>query len=84
MDWQIIINIVAGSLLTIGGWFARQLWDSVKELKKEISDLRLHVSETYTKKSEVEALRIEMDKRFDKLEQMITRLFDRLDQKVDK
>lgn len=84
MDWQIIINIVAGSLLAIGGWFARQLWDSVKELKKEISDLRLHVSETYTKKSEVEALKIEMDKRFDKLEQMITRLFDRLDQKVDK
>ena len=84
MDWQIIINIGAGSLLTIGGWFARQLWDSVKELKKEISDLRLHVSETYTKKSEVEALRIEMDKRFDKLEQMIGRLFDKLDQKVDK
>lgn len=84
MDWQFLINVSAGSLLAIGGWFARQLWDSVKELKKEISDLRLHVSETYTKKSEVEALRIEMDKRFDKLEQMITRLFDRLDQKVDK
>ena len=84
MDWQIIINIGAGSLLTIGGWFARQLWDSVKELKKEIADLRLHVSETYTKKSEVETLRLDMEKRFDKLEQMITRLFDRLDQKVDK
>ena len=84
MDWQIIINIGAGSLLTIGGWFCRQLWDSVKELKKEIADLRLHVSETYTKKSEVETLRLDMEKRFDKLEQMITRLFDRLDQKVDK
>ena len=84
MDWQIIINIGAGSLLTIGGWFARELWNAVKELKTEIANLRLHVSETYTKKSEVEALKIEMDKRFDKLEQMITRLFDRLDSKVDK
>ena len=84
MDWQIIINIGAGSLLSIGGWFAREQWNLVKELKNELANLRLHVSETYTKKSEVEALRIEMDKRFDKLEQMITRLFDRLDQKVDK
>ena len=84
MDWQIIINIGAGSLLTIGGWFCRQLWDSVKELKADIADLRLHVSESYAKKSEIETLKADMDKRFDKLEQMIGRLFDRLDQKVDK
>ena len=84
MDWQHVINLGVGTLFSIGGWFAREQWNLVKDLKKEIADLRLHVSETYTKKSEVEALRIEMDKRFDKLEQMITRLFDRLDQKVDK
>ena len=84
MDWQIIINIGAGSLLTIGGWFARQLWDSVKELKKEIADLRLHVSETYVKKSEMETLEAQMDKRFDRVEQMIVKLYDKIDQKVDK
>ena len=84
MDWQIIINIGAGSLLTVGGWFARQLWDSVKELKREIADLRLHMSETYVKKSEIETLRGEMDKRFDRLEQMIARLYDKIDAKADK
>jgi S-adenosylmethionine:tRNA-ribosyltransferase-isomerase (queuine synthetase) len=84
MDWQIIINIGAGSLLTIGGWFARQLWDSVKELKADIADLRLHVSETYVKKSEMETLEAQMDKRFDRVEQMIVKLYDKIDQKVDK
>ena len=84
MDWQIIINIGAGSLLTIGGWFARQLWDSVKELKSDIADLRLHVSETYVKKSEIETLEAQMDKRFDRVEQMIVKLYDKIDQKVDK
>jgi hypothetical protein len=84
MDWQIIINIGAGSLLTIGGWFARQLWDSVKDRKKEIAQLRLHVSETYTKKSEVETLEAQMEKRFDRLEQMIARLYDKIDAKADK
>ena len=84
MDWQIIINIGAGGLLTVGGWFARQLWDSVKELKADIAGLRLHVSETYTKKSEVETLESQMEKRFDRLEQMIARLYDKIDSKADK
>ena len=84
MDWQIIINIGAGSLLTIGGWFARQLWDSVKELKADISDLRLHISESYVKKSEIESLKVDMDKRFDRVEMLLARLYEKLDSKVDK
>jgi hypothetical protein len=84
MDWQIIINIAAGSLLTIGGWFARQLWDSVKELRKEMSDMRLHVSDQYVKKSEVEGFRADMDKRFDRIEMLLDRLFEKMDGKADK
>ena len=84
MDWQIIINIGAGGLLTIGGWFARQLWDSVKELRKEMSDMRLHVSDQYVKKSEVEGFRADMDKRFDRIELLFDKMFERLDGKVDK
>jgi len=84
MDWQIIINIGAGGLLTIGGWFARQLWDSVKELRKEMSDMRLHVSDQYVKKSEVEGFRLDMDKRFDRIEMLLDRLFEKMDSKADK
>jgi hypothetical protein len=84
MDWQNLINVAAGASLGVMGWFARQLWDSVKELKADIGDLRLHMSETYVKKSELENLRTEMDKRFDKLETMLARLFDKIDGKADK
>jgi len=84
MDWQNLINIAGGAALAVVGWFARQLWDSVKELKSDIADLRLHVSESYVKKSEVETLRSDMDKRFDRLEQMIARLYDKIDAKADK
>ena len=84
MDWQIIINIGAGGLLTIGGWFARQLWDSVKELRKEMSDMRLHVSDQYVKKSEVEGFRAYMDKRFDRIEMLLDKLYERIDGKADK
>lgn len=84
MDWQNFINIGAGGLLAIGGWFCRQLWDSVKELKADIAGLKLHVSETYVKKSEMDNLRSDMDKRFDRIEQMIARLYDKIDAKADK
>ena len=84
MDWQNLINIAGGAALAVVGWFARQLWDSVKELKSDIADLRLHVSETYVKKSEIETLEAQMDKRFDRVEQMIVKLYDKIDQKVDK
>ena len=40
MDWQNFINVGAGGLLAIGGWFCRQLWDSVKELKAEVDRLK--------------------------------------------
>ena len=84
MDWQNIINLGGGAAFAAMGWFARQLWDSVKELKTDIGNLRLHMRETYVKKSEMETLKSEMDKRFDRVEQMIARLYDKIDGKVDK
>jgi hypothetical protein len=84
MDFQFMINLVGAAALGIGGWFARQLWDSVKELKNDIANIRLHVSESYVKKSEVDSFKQDMDKRFDRVEMLLDRLFDRLDQKVDK
>ena len=84
MDFQFIINLGGAAALGVMGWFARQLWDSVKELKNDIANIRLHVSESYVKKSEVDSFKQDMDKRFDRVEMLLDRLFDRLDQKVDK
>jgi hypothetical protein len=66
------------------GWFARQLWDSVKELKNDVAAIRLHMSENYVKKSEIDTLKVEMDKRFDRIELLLDRLYEKLDSKVDK
>jgi hypothetical protein len=84
MDWQNVINFGVGSILAIGGWFCRQLWDSVKELKSDISGLKLHVSDVYVKKSEIDTIKGDMDKRFDRIEMLLDRLFDKLESKVDK
>jgi hypothetical protein len=84
MDFQFMINLGGATAIGVGGWFARQLWDSVKELKNDISSIRLHMSENYVKKSEVEGFRSDMDKRFDRIEMLLDKLYERLDNKVDK
>lgn len=84
MDWQHIINLGGAAAIGVMGWFARQLWDSVKELREDISAIRLHVSENYVKKSEVEGFRADMDKRFDRIELLLDKLYGKLDSKVDK
>jgi hypothetical protein len=84
MDFQFIINLGGAAALGVMGWFARQLWDSVKELKNDISSIRLHMSENYVKKSEVDGFRADMDKRFDRIEMLLDKLYERLDNKVDK
>lgn len=84
MDFQFIINLGGAAALGVMGWFARQLWDSVKELKNDISAIRLHMSENYVKKSEVDGFRADMDKRFDRIEMLLDKLYEKLDGKVDK
>jgi hypothetical protein len=84
MTLQEIINTGIGASLAIIGWFARTLYDSIKEVKQDVDSHKLHVSENYVKKSEVDNLRSDMDKRFDRLEQMISRLSDKIDAKADK
>jgi hypothetical protein len=44
----------------------------------------LHMSEYYVKKSEVDGFRSDMDKRFDRIEVLLDKLYEKLDGKVDK
>ena len=77
MDWQNIINIGIGAVLSIMGWFARQLWDSVQKLKSDIQRIEIDLPTSYVKKSD-------MQTQFNKIEAMLEKIFDKLDAKVDK
>lgn len=74
---QSLLNSLFGAALAAIGWFARQLWDATQSLKKDVSDLELSVSENYVKKIDINA-------RFDKIEAILEKLYDKLDSKADK
>lgn len=74
---QEIINLLIGSVLAVLGWFARQLWDAVQALKQDMKQIEVDLPTHYVRKDELEI-------RFDKLELMLNRIFEKLDSKADK
>ena len=77
MQDQTIINVVIGAVLSVLGWFARQLWDAVQTLKQDMKELEVDLPTYYLRKDEFES-------KLDKIEAMLERIFDKLDHKADK
>ena len=77
MDWQTLINIGAGSVLAVIGWFARELWEAVNAMKKDLHRLEVKIAKDY-------ATHQDINSRFDKLEGILERIFDKIDTKADK
>jgi len=77
MDYQSLLNAALVLVSTVTGWFARELWTAVKELKADLSKLREDLPKTYVVKDDYkEDIR--------DLKDMIGKIFDKLDNKSDK
>lgn len=77
MEWQTLINIGAGTLLTAVGWFCREIWDSVQQLKNDVKQIEIDLPTHYVKKDEIKD-------RFDRIEMLLDKLFEKLENKADK
>jgi hypothetical protein len=77
MDWQLLFNLVGTAIMATIGWFARQLWDSVQDLKDDIKNIQVDLPTNYVRK-------VDIDAQFNKLEASLQRILDKLDQKADK
>ena len=77
MENQSLFNIVVVAVLGCVGWFARQLWDAIQSLKNDLKEIEIDLPTKYVSKVDIES-------RFDKLESILEKIFDRLDRKADK
>jgi hypothetical protein len=77
MDFQTVINVGAGASLAVMGWFARELWGAVKELRTDLSRLREELARDYITKDDFkDAMR--------EIRDALQRIENKLDQKQDK
>ena len=77
MDYQSVINLAAGLAFTVAGWFAREMWSAVKELKSDLSKLREELPKTYVARDDYRE-----DMR--EIKEMLGKIFDKLEAKQDK
>ena len=77
MDNQQFLNIGLSTVMVVIGWFARELWTAVKELKADLSKMREDLPKVYLAKD---------DYRSDlkDIRDMLGKIFDKLDGKQDK
>lgn len=77
MEPQNLIDTILGVGFTVLGWFARELWSAVKELKSDLSKLREDLPKTYIARDDY---RQDMSE----IKSMLGKIFDKLDNKQDK
>lgn len=63
--------------MTVVGWFARELWTAVKELKTDLAKLREEVIREFVP-------RVDYREDMRDVKFMLEKIFDRLDGKADK
>lgn len=77
MELQSLMNIGVGIVLAGVGWFSRQIWDAVAELRKDIHEIEVDLPKTYVRKDEfVDSIK--------EIKAMLEKIFDRLENKADK
>jgi uncharacterized coiled-coil DUF342 family protein len=74
---QDLLNLIGGIGLTTLGWFARELWSAVKELKTDLAKLREELPKTYAERNDVKD-------HFKEVKQMLTDIYQELRKKADK
>lgn len=76
-DFQVYINASFSIIMAVIGWFAREMWSAVKELKADLAKLREELPKEYLNKNDYkEDIR--------ELKDMLNKIFDRLEHKADK
>ena len=77
VEFQNLINLGLGAIITVAGWLMRELWGAVKELQRDLNKLEAALPKEYV-------LKEDLDKRMDHIESMFQRIYDKLDGKADK
>lgn len=74
---QSFLNWIFGLTGTAFGWVLKIVWDAISELQKDMKDLNKEVHEDFVRKDDY---RVDIAE----IKGMLARIFDKLDNKVDK
>ena len=77
MEFQVLLNAALAIASAATGWILRIIWDAQKELRRDLQSIEKQLPETYVRRDD---WRDQMKR----IEDMLGKIFDKLDSKVDK
>lgn len=77
MDLQTILNLTGAAILAIMGWFARQLYDAVENLREDLHQIEVDMPRSYVSKADFSDTMKE-------IRGIVEKIYDKLDNKADK
>jgi len=77
VDFQFIANLAAIVVFGVIGYFYRQLVSDIQKLSSTINDMKVDMPTSYVRKDELSV-------HLNRIENMLNKIFDKLDNKVDK
>ena len=77
MDVQNTINLIGGAVISVLGWFARELWEEVKNLKDEVVEMERDILSNHVRRDDYK-----QDMR--EIKDLLGKIFDKLENKADK
>lgn len=77
MDWQFYINSALVAAATTVGWFAKQLWYAVNQLKTDLKMLEVKLPSEYVRKDDLSEI-------LQRIYSVLDRIEKKLDAKADK
>ena len=77
MDFQAMMDFVLPTTCAVLGWFCRELWTAMQELKTDLAKLREELPTHYVSKDD-------FNDRWTEVLKSLHRIEDKLDQKVDR
>jgi len=77
IDWQQIINLIITAAFGVVGYLYAQVITEAKKDREMINDLRVALPTKYVSKDDLTS-------HLNRIESMLIKIFDRLEQKVDK
>jgi len=77
MEPQEFYNTLLAVFGAVLGWLWKTLWNAVDRLKGDLKDLEVKLPEVYAQK-------VDIDKRFDRIESILDKIWEKVDGKADK
>jgi hypothetical protein len=77
MDITEVLQWVLGIGLTVLGWFARQLWGAVQELKQDLAELKEELPIYYVRKDDFKEFRHSIMEALQRIENLLYQKADK-------